>query len=74
MGVLILRRDYRLRDRLLTCGISDDGPNGFSVVTVPHWDDDGGLVETFGDASAALVRHAAITAQLKADGWVPAQR
>ena len=64
----MLRWQFRMRNRLLTCGIKS-GPNGFSVITLPHWDVKGGIVETFHNQASALQRHARIAEQLRSAGW-----
>ena len=65
----MLRWQFRMRNRLLTCGITKSGPNGFSVITLPHWDVKGGIVETFHNQVSALQRHARIAEQLRSAGW-----
>ena len=65
----MLRWQFRMRNRLLTCGISKSSPNGFSVITLPHWDVKGGIVETFPSQSSALQRHAVIAERLRSAGW-----
>ena len=64
-----LRWQFRLRDRLLTCGIAKGDASGYSVVTVPHHTVRTGTVEIYKDLVSALQRHASIAAQLRADGW-----
>ena len=64
-----LRWQFRLRDRLLTCGISKTGAAGYSVVTFPHQNVRRGTVEIYKDLVTALQRHASIASQLRADGW-----
>lgn len=65
----MLRWQFRMRNRLLTCGITENGPNGFNVITLPHWDVKGGIVETFESQSSALQRHARIADRLRSTGW-----
>ena len=65
----LIRWQFRLRDRLLTCGIARSGAEGFSVVTVPHSNVRRGSVEIYRDLASALQRHAAIAMQLRNDGW-----
>lgn len=65
----MLRWQFRMRNRLLTCGITKSGPDGFNVVTLPHWDVKGGIVETFSSSASALQRHAAIAERLRSAGW-----
>lgn len=65
----MIRWQFRFRDRLLTCGVSASGASGFSVVTVPHHNVRRGTVEIYRDFASALQRHAAIAAQLRANGW-----
>ncbi len=64
-----LRWQFRLRNRLLTCGIAKSDASGYSVVTVPHHNVCKGTVEIYKDLVSALQRHASIAAQLRADGW-----
>ena len=64
----MLRWQFRMRNRLLTCGISK-GLNGFNVITLPHWDVKGGIVETFENQASALQRHAMIAERLRSSGW-----
>lgn len=64
----MLRWQFRMRNRLLTCGISKNGPS-FSVITLPHWDVKGGVVETFESQTSALQRHATIAERLRSAGW-----
>lgn len=65
----MIRWQFRFRDRCLTCGVSASGASGFSVVTVPHHNVRRGSVEIYKDLASALQRHAAIAAQLRANGW-----
>jgi hypothetical protein len=64
-----LRWQFRLRNRLLTCGIAKTAAAGYSVVTVPHHNVHKGTVEIYKDLVSALQRHASIAARLRADGW-----
>jgi hypothetical protein len=65
----MVRWQFRLRNRLLTCGITKTGAAGYSVVTVPHFNVRKGTVEIYNDLVTALQRHAAICSQLRSDGW-----
>jgi len=65
----MVRWQFRLRNRLLTCGITKTGATGYSVVTVPHFNVRKGTVEIYKDLVTALQRHANICSQLRADGW-----
>lgn len=65
----MIRWQFRLRDRLLTCLVNGNGASGFSVVTVPHHNVRRGSVEIYRDLTSALQRHAAIASELRADGW-----
>lgn len=65
----MVRWQFRLRNRLLTCGISKTGAAGYSVVTVPHFNVRKGTVEIYNDLVTALQRHATICSQLRSDGW-----
>lgn len=60
---------FRLRNRLLTCGVAKTGAAGYSVVTVPHHNVRKGTVEIYQDLVSALQRHASICTRLRADGW-----
>jgi hypothetical protein len=64
-----LRWQFRLRNRLLTCGVGKSDAAGYSVVTVPHNNVRNGTVEIYKDLVSALQRHAAIASRLRADGW-----
>ena len=64
-----LRWQFRLRNRLVTCGVAKTDASGYSVVTVPHNNVRKGTVEIYKDLVSALQRHASIAAQLRADGW-----
>ena len=65
----MVRWQFRLRNRLITCRVAKSGATGFSVVTVPHSNVRRGTVEIYKDLVSALQRHAAIAARLRADGW-----
>lgn len=65
----MVRWQFRLRDRLLTCGVAQSSASGYSVVTVPHHNVRKGTVEIYQDLVTALQRHASIALQLRADGW-----
>jgi len=65
----MLRWQFRMRNRLMTCGISKSGAAGFSVITLPHWDVRSGIVETYPTQASALQRHAAIAERLRSAGW-----
>ena len=64
-----LRWQFRLRDRLLTCGIAKSDASGYSVVTVPHNNVRKGTIEIYKDLVSALQRHASIAAELRDNGW-----
>ena len=64
-----LRWQFRMKNRLLTCGIAKTPAAGYSVVTVPHHNVHKGTVEIYQDLVSALQRHAAIATALRADGW-----
>lgn len=68
-GGEMLRWQFRMRNRMLTCGIAKSGATGFSVITLPHWDVRGGMVETFQSQALALQRHATIAERLRSAGW-----
>lgn len=65
----MLRWQFRMRNRLLTCGITKSNAGGFSVITLPHWDVKSGIVETFQSQASALQRHASIAERLRSAGW-----
>lgn len=65
----MVRWQFRLRNRLLTCGVAKTGAAGYSVVTVPHYNVRKGTVEIYKDLVTALQRHASICSRLRADGW-----
>ena len=65
----MLRWQFRMRNRMLTCGITKSGAAGFSVITLPHWDVRSGMVETYPTQASALQRHAAIAERLRSAGW-----
>lgn len=65
----MLRWQFRMNNRLLTCGVTRSGANGFSVITLPHWDVRRGTVETFQSQASALHRHATIAERLRSAGW-----
>lgn len=65
----MLRWQFRMRSRLLTCGITKSGAGGFSVITLPHWDVKSGIVEVFSSQASALQRHAIIAERLRSAGW-----
>lgn len=68
-GGEMLRWQFRMRDRMLTCGVAKSGARDFSVITLPHWDVRGGIVETFQSQAMALERHATIAERLRSTGW-----
>lgn len=65
----MVRWQFRLRNRLLTCGVAKTSAAGYSVVTVPHNNVRKGTVEIYKDLVSALQRHASICSRLRADGW-----
>ena len=65
----MLRWQFRMRNRTLTCGITKSGTRDFSVITLPHWDVRSGSVETFQSQARALQRHATIAERLRSAGW-----
>ena len=65
----MVRWQLRLRNRLMTIGVAKTGADGYSVVTVPHFNVRKGTVEIYKDLVSALQRHASIASQLRADGW-----
>jgi hypothetical protein len=69
---MVLRWQFRLNDRVLTCGIAPSGGRTFDVLTVPHWDVGSASIEKFSCATEALRRHAAIASELRDAGWTAA--
>jgi hypothetical protein len=65
----MVRWQMRMRNRLLTLGVAKTGADGYSVVTIPHFNVRKGTVEIYKDLVSALQRHASIASQLRADGW-----
>jgi hypothetical protein len=65
----MLRWQFRMNNRLLTCGVTKSGAGGFSVITLPHWDVKRSTVETFPSQASALQRHAMIAERLRSAGW-----
>ena len=65
----MVRWQFRLRNRLMTIGVTKSGAQGYSVVTVPHFNVRQGTVEIYKDLMSALQRHASIASRLRADGW-----
>ena len=65
----MVRWQLRLRNRLLTVGVTQSGASGYSVVTIPHFNVRKGTVEIYKDLVSALQRHATIASRLRADGW-----
>jgi len=69
VGGEMLRWQFRMRDRMLTCGVTKSGARGFSVITLPHWDVRSGIVETFPSQAMALQRHTTIAQRPRPAGW-----
>jgi hypothetical protein len=65
----MLRWVFRRANQFLTCELDVRAPHTFDVCIVPHWDVSGSVVERFGDAVAAMERHAAIARALRRAGW-----
>jgi hypothetical protein len=65
----MLRWQFRMNNRLLTCGVTNSDAEGFSVITLPHWDVRRTTVETFSSQASALQRHATIAERLRSAGW-----
>jgi hypothetical protein len=65
----LLRWQFRLRNRLVTCGVARSGATGYTVVTVPHNNMKKATIEIYEDLVSALRRHAAIASQLRSSGW-----
>jgi len=65
----MVRWQFRLRNRLLTIGVTSAGASGYSVVTIPHFNVRTATVEIYQDAMSALQRHASLASRLRADGW-----
>ena len=65
----MLRWQFRLRNRLVTCGVSRSGARGYSVMTVPHHNVKQATIEIYKDLMTALRRHASIASELRASGW-----
>ena len=65
----MVRWQFRLRNRLMTIGVAKTDADGYSVVTVPHFNVRRGTVEIYKDLVSALQRHASLASRLRADGW-----
>ena len=53
----------------LTCQVAKACRHAYSVLLVPHWNVGGAAVESFGEFTTALQRHATIAAELRENGW-----
>jgi hypothetical protein len=69
----LVRWQFERGAHLITCGI-EKAPSGaqYDVLTVPHWDVNSAVVETFDAPVDALERHATIATQLREAGWIVA--
>lgn len=65
----LLQWQFQRGRQSLTCAVSADAPNSYTVMTLPHGDIDHGAVETFAEPRAALQRHAFIATRLRDTGW-----
>jgi hypothetical protein len=69
----IVRWEFEREHRHLMCAVHVvPAVSCYDVATVPLWDVGRTAVETFNSQSAALQRHAAIAADLRAAGWTVA--
>ena len=69
----IVRWEFEREHRHLMCAVhAVPVVSCYDVATVPLWDVGRTAVETFNSQSAALQRHAAIAADLRAAGWTVA--
>jgi len=66
-----LQWEFEREQHHLMCAVRAT-PAAFEVETVPLWDVALSAMETFGSASAALRRHAAIASELRDTGWTVA--
>ena len=67
---LLVRWEFGRDHRRLMCAIhATPAASSYEVATVPLWDVAQTSVETFNSASAALLQHAAIAADLREAGW-----
>ena len=65
----LLQWEFRRGHESLTCAISTEGPDAYTVMMLPHDQADRGARETFAEPRAALERHALIASRLRDTGW-----
>ena len=53
----------------LTCQVAKARRRAYAVALVPHWDVRSTAVESFGQVTSAMRRHAAIAEELRNHGW-----
>jgi len=72
-GRSLLRWQFARGAHHITCGIDVAPDNsGYDVLTVPHWDVNSAVIETFDAPGEALQRHATIASRLREIGWTVA--
>jgi hypothetical protein len=73
LGAPVVRWDFARNHQHVVCTIlARPAESFYEVAIVPLWDIGCAAIETFTSATAALGRHAAIAAELRAAGWTVA--
>ena len=65
----MLRWVFIRNGRMLTCELDARARHTFDVSLIPHWNISASVVERFGNAVAAMERHAALAGALRDAGW-----
>lgn len=65
----VLEWTFQRGTHTLTCQVAKARRHSYAVCLVPHWDTRTAAVESFGQFTSALQRHAKLAQELRANGW-----
>jgi hypothetical protein len=68
-GHPVVQWTFQRGTRTLTCQVAKAPRRSYAVCLVPHWDVRASAVESYGEVTSALQRHAKIAEALRSNGW-----
>lgn len=69
----LLRWVFERRGSTITCEVDVNDARACEVCLIPHWDVASSVVERFDGPMSALERHAELSRELRAAGWIVAE-
>lgn len=68
-GLPVVQWTFQRGRQTLTCQVAKARRRSYAVCLVPHWNVRASAVESYGEVTSALQRHAKIAEALRSNGW-----